>query len=505
MIASSLVVGAAGADITLASFGADDATFRAWKQQNDPVMGGKSSGTFSVSGEVGTMKGTVADVPSLGAPGFIKATASASYADVSSCTGISLELQSTSNPDPYAGYRLSLGNDASACGKFFARGFKANFAAPSGQFGTVQIPFEEFTRCWDDATGDAIKTCAEDSTVCISSDRKQKLQSLSVWAEGKLGDVQLDIKSVKGYGCGSGFAAPPTVNIVELAESVADLSTLVSAVVAADLADTLSSPGPFTVFAPTNEGFAALPEGTLDTLMKPENKAQLVDILTYHVLPEQVLSTDLTFFQRAATVEGKNLHVLKTSAGVHVGPDLHNLRKVVGADNLATNGVAHIIDGVMLPPANLGADRPNIVELAESVADLSTLVSAVVAADLADTLSSPGPFTVFAPTNEGFAALPEGTLDTLMKPENKAQLVDILTYHVLPEQVLSTDLKFFQRVATVEGKNLHVLKTGAGVHVGPDLQNLRKVVGADNLASNGVAHIIDGVMLPPADHSDIMV
>merc|ERR1712232_740807 len=121
------------------------------------------------------------------------------------------------------------------------------------------------------------------------------------------------------------------------------------------------------------------------------------------------------------------------------------------------------------PPTPAGK---NIVQLAESVKDLSTLVSAVVAADLADTLSSPGPFTVFAPTNEGFAALPEGTLSALMKPENKAQLVDILTFHVLPAQVVSTDLKFFQRVATVEGKNLHILKRSSGIHVGPDLQSL---------------------------------
>merc|ERR1711967_169556 len=143
-------------------------------------------------------------------------------------------------------------------------------------------------------------------------------------------------------------------------------------------------------------------------------------------------------------------------------------------------------------------DKPNIVELAQSVDDLSTLVTAVVAADLADTLSSPGPFTVFAPTNEGFAALPAGTVDSLLKPENKAQLADILTYHVLPEQVLSTDLKFFQRVQTVEGKNLHVIKKSGAVHVGPDLQSLKSVTAADNKASNGVVHIIDGVMLPPS-------
>merc|ERR1712199_12989 len=149
---------------------------------------------------------------------------------------------------------------------------------------------------------------------------------------------------------------------------------------------------------------------------------------------------------------------IKNAAGVQVGPDIKSLRKVVGADNLASNGVAHIIDGVMLPPAKLASDLPNIVELAQSVDDLSTLVAAVVAADLADTLSSPGPFTVFAPTNEGFAALPEGTLDSLMKPENKAELVDILTYHVLPEQVLSAELKFFRFATTVEGKELRIYK-----------------------------------------------
>merc|ERR1712137_955205 len=166
------------------------------------------------------------------------------------------------------------------------------------------------------------------------------------------------------------------------------------------------------------------------------------------------------------------------------------------------NGVVHIIDGVLLPPSNL----PNIVELAESVKDLSTLVSAVVAGDLVDTLSSPGPFTVFAPTNDGFAALPAGTLDSLMKPENKAQLVDILTYHVLPVKALSTDLDLFQAVKTVEGKNLHVQKWGGIVKVGPSLQStdLKTVTAADNLASNGVVHIIDGVLLPPSTN-DVLV
>merc|ERR1712107_256614 len=136
---------------------------------------------------------------------------------------------------------------------------------------------------------------------------------------------------------------------------------------------------------------------------------------------------------------------------------------------------------------------------AQSVDDLSTLVAVVVAGGLVETPSSPGPFTVFAPTNEAFGALPAGTLDSLLKPENKDQLVDILTYHVLPEQVLSTDLKFFQRVATVEGKSVHVYNNPLrGVFVSPDGKTFNKVTAADNLATNGVAHIIDGVLLPPS-------
>merc|ERR1712217_1017192 len=264
-------------------------------------------------------------------------------------------------------------------------------------------------------------------------------------------------------------------NLVELIESNKDLSILTAALVAGDLADTLSSQSQkYTIFAPTDKAFKALPAGTLDNLMKPENKKQLVDILTYHVLPEQVLSTDLKPFQAETTVEGKPLHVTKWGGLVRVGSSLESkdLRNVASADNLASNGVVHIIDGVLLPPQTAVADSTahkfNIVELCESNKDLSILTAALVAGGLVDTLSSSSQkFTVFAPTDEAFKALPAGTLDSLMKPENKKQLVDILTYHVLPEQVLSCELKPFQAVTTVEGKPLHVTKWGGKVRVGP--------------------------------------
>merc|ERR1719329_59739 len=295
-------------------------------------------------------------------------------------------------------------------------------------------------------------------------------------------------------------------NIVQLAEHTPDLSTLVSAVVAGGLADTLSSAGKFTVFAPTNEAFKALPAGTLASLMKPENKAELIDILTYHVLPEEVLSKQLKPFQAVKTVEGKLLHIQEWGGKVHVGPSLESkdLKNVIKADNIASNGVVHIIDGVLLPPSTdsamivpeLQSWRRNIVQLAERVPDLSTLVSAVVAAGLADTLSSAGKFTVFAPTNEAFKALPAGTLETLLKPENKAKLADILKYHVLPEEVLSSLVRTSQDVKTVEGKSLHVTRSGDNVRVGSNSKDLKNVIKADNFASNGVVHIIDGVLLP---------
>merc|ERR1712028_88126 len=133
----------------------------------------------------------------------------------------------------------------------------------------------------------------------------------------------------------------------------------------------------------------------------------------------------------------------------------------------------------------------SIVNLAVATPDLSTLVAALKAADLVDTLSGKGPFTVFAPTNEAFAALPKGVLANLLKPENKAQLVDILTYHVASGDVHAKDLMDMQMLKTVEGKKVTVRTAGKTI-----LINSAKVTAADNDASNGVVHIIDAILMP---------
>merc|ERR1712241_240461 len=151
--------------------------------------------------------GTVAIVPSLSAPGFIQAftTDKKAFPDVSSCTGLTMTLKSSSSPAKYSGYRISFGNDrsrsASCNAGFFAFGYKADFTPPEDDFGVLKIPFSSFTRCWSDSTGDAIKTCAEDSQFCPTTERLANLQKITLWAEGHEGDVTLSVESIGAYGC----------------------------------------------------------------------------------------------------------------------------------------------------------------------------------------------------------------------------------------------------------------------------------------------------------------
>jgi len=134
----------------------------------------------------------------------------------------------------------------------------------------------------------------------------------------------------------------------------------------------------------------------------------------------------------------------------------------------------------------------DIVDLAVATEFLSTLVAAVKAGDLVDVLKGDGPFTVFAPTNEAFAKLPAGTVENLLKPENKAKLVEVLTYHVVPGKILSTDLKNGQKAKTVQGSEITVTMMDGKVMI-----NNATVTAADIMADNGVVHVIDTVILPP--------
>ena len=139
-------------------------------------------------------------------------------------------------------------------------------------------------------------------------------------------------------------AKTQTKDIVDTAVSAGNFNTLAAALKAAGLVDTLKGKGPFTVFAPTDEAFAKLPAGTLDDLLKPENKAKLVSILTYHVVPGTVDSAQVTKMSSAKTVQGQSVTISATGAGVSI-----DNAKVVTADIRASNGIIHVIDSVILP------------------------------------------------------------------------------------------------------------------------------------------------------------
>merc|ERR1712194_738294 len=234
---------------------------------------------------------------------------------------------------------------------------------------------------------------------------------------------------------------------------------------------------------PTNKAFAALPKATLAFLLDPANIKQLDSILEYHVINGPALySEDLKPLQHVKTLQGQMLQIAKDGATVTV-----QNAKVSIPNVQATNGVVHIIDGVLTPPSK------NIVQLASGDTDLSTLVTALKAGNLVTALSGTGPFTVFAPTNDAFAALPKATLAFLLEPANIEHLDSILEYHVINGSALySEDLKPLQHVKTLQGQMLQIAKDGATVTV----QNA-KVSIPNVLATNGVVHVIDGVLSLP--------
>ena len=278
-------------------------------------------------------------------------------------------------------------------------------------------------------------------------------------------------------------------NIVETAQADARFSILVEAVVAADLATTLSSPGPLTVFAPTNDAFAALLAElgvTKDQLLA--DKALLTAVLTYHVLPAKVLRADVPAGKAITTVQG-GIFKVDAVGGDLVITDGRNRTAKITATNLETsNGVIHVVDKVILP-----ADK-NVVQTAQALPDFSILVDAVVAANLQGTLSGSGPFTVFAPTNAAFAALLAElgvTKDELLA--DVPLLTRVLTYHVVSGRVLKADVPVGAAIPTVEGGTFTI---DAGLAITDQRGRQSGIVATDVLAGNGVIHVVDRVLLP---------
>ncbi|MEI2705295.1 MAG: fasciclin domain-containing protein [Ilumatobacteraceae bacterium] len=283
------------------------------------------------------------------------------------------------------------------------------------------------------------------------------------------------------------------------------LSTLVSAVKQAGLVDTLNGPGPFTIFAPTNDAFAKIPAADLQAVLADQD--QLTSILTYHVVPGMMSSADLVKAGTATTVNGAELQFSRAADGQL----LVNGSPSVCMDVPTANATVHIVDTVLMPGV-LATSGPGCASIPTDGAGsfggmaqdpaataasnnplLSTLVSAVKQAGLVDTLNGPGPFTIFAPTNDAFAKIPAADLQAVLADQD--QLTSILTYHVVPGMMSSADLVKAGTATTVNGATLSFTRGPSG-----ELMVNGATVAAcmDVVTANATVHIIDSVLMPPA-------
>ncbi len=266
------------------------------------------------------------------------------------------------------------------------------------------------------------------------------------------------------------------LDIVDTAIADGRFTTLVAAVEAAGLVDALKGEGPLTVFAPTDDAFAALPEGTVEALLA--DIPALSNILLYHVVEGKVMAADVVELSNALTLQGQYLDIQ-----VMDGKVMLDNAQVIIKDIETSNGVIHVIDAVVLP------ETRDIVDIAVEDGRFTTLVTALQAAGLVEALQAEGPLTVFAPTDDAFAALPEGTVEALLA--DIPGLTDVLLYHVVEGKVMAADVIGLSSATTLLGQDISITIMDGKVFL-----NESQVIITDLETSNGVIHVIDAVLLP---------
>ena len=277
-------------------------------------------------------------------------------------------------------------------------------------------------------------------------------------------------------------------SIVDIVVNSPRHESLEAAVVAAELAGALSAEGDFTLFAPTDDAFAALGSETIDALFG-DPTGDLASILKYHAVGARALSGDLSDGDMFTTLEGSDIEVTINEEGIFI-----NDAKVVFADYQAPNGVVHVIDAVLTPPV----PSNTVVDVIVNSEIHESLEAAVIAAELDGALSGEGPFTVFAPTDDAFAALGSETIDALFA-DPTGDLASILQYHVVSGEVMAGDLSDRQVIEMLEGTNTYI-----SLYKGKAYINQAEITVTDIEADNGVVHVIDAVLTQPESVLDLI-
>ena len=282
---------------------------------------------------------------------------------------------------------------------------------------------------------------------------------------------------------GSTASARPAAdgNIVQTAVAAGQFTTLAALLQQTGLADTLAGGGPFTVFAPTDAAFAKVPPATLQALAA--DPAKLRQVLLYHVVSGAVPAANVVKLTGAKTLNGASVTIKVADGAVRVDG-----ATVTATDVMASNGIIHVIDSVLIPKAP-AAKPKNIVQTAVAAGQFKTLASLLKKAGLAGTLQGRGPFTVFAPTDAAFAKVPKATLAALGK--DRAKLRAVLLYHVVKGKVTAKQVVKLRSAKTLNGQSVAIRTRGGKVTVGG-----AAVTATDVASSNGVIHVINKVLIP---------
>ena len=343
--------------------------------------------------------------------------------------------------------------------------FMAEFKTSRGEWVEVKIPFDQFKGSF---RGMNLKDEVFDPS---------KVSRVGLLlADKNPGAFELNVDWIRTYG-----GANPS-DLVATALSDGRFQTLAKALTSAGLVETLQGDGPFTVFAPTDEAFSKLPAGVVSSLLKPENSDELGSLLKYHVLAGSIRLAGALEVEEAKAITGESITVTFSDGKVRV-----NESTLINSDIQCSNGTIHVIDSVLLPP------RPetDLVAIAKRSGKFNTLLAAVQAAGLSDTLSGASEITILAPTDEAFSKLPEGALESLLKPGNKKTLQKILAMHVLNGKVSAGDALNAKRAVSFSGEPLTFKVEDGLLKV-----NSSTIVSTDIVADNGVFHVIDSVLLP---------
>ncbi|NEQ53530.1 MAG: hypothetical protein F6K11_25905 [Leptolyngbya sp. SIO3F4] len=428
-----------------------------WRTVVDGVMGGRSSGRVT-SPTPGTLRFT-GDLSLENNGGFSQARTSVDGSDFVGSEGIEIIVRGDGRTYKFD---VRLKNV-----RMMAGAYQQDFKTVDGEWQTIRLPFDDF-RLY--SFGRLVSNAPQITPANI--------ESIGVTlSDKKPGAFLLELDAVRTYGGNSEPASIIDQNSLASVAGEAGLNTILELVKASGL----QLPNePVTIFAPTDSAFAELPTEQVQSFLKPEGRETLRAILSYHIAPQSLSSAEVLSRRSLATLNGQRVSI-EIDGTPSVGE-----AQFIATDVPFDGGTVHVIDRVILPKLD------PIITLAGESEDLSTLAAAINAAGIADQLSSEnGPWTVFAPVNSAFESLPSGVVEELLRTQNRQDLIAILGVHVVPGRIYSDELLATGQTQTLFGEAIEF-----SIDEGSFRVNDAKVIATDIEASNGVVHLIDGVLLP---------